>query len=101
MIALMLEDMIESLGYRMHRLATNVAEGCAAAQTGNFDFAILDCNLSGEKVWPVAEILTERNVPFVLSSGGDISDIPVDYVQRPMLEKPYTFNAIAGILERI
>jgi CheY-like chemotaxis protein len=100
LIALMLEDMIESLGHRLHGVAANLAEGCAAAEAGNFDLAILDCNLMGEKVWPVAQILSDRNVPFVFSSGGDTLDIPACYAQRPMLEKPYTFGAIASILEQ-
>ncbi|MEO8722607.1 MAG: response regulator [Sphingobium sp.] len=101
LIALMLEDMIEALGHRLHGVAASLEEGCAAAQTGDFDFAILDCNLMGEKVWPIAQILADRNVPFVFSSGGDILEIPEPHAQRPMLEKPYTFGAIAEILKQI
>ena len=98
MIALMLEDFVESLGHRLHGVASTVEEGCALARDGDFDLAILDCNLAGEQVWPVIDVLVERSIPYILSSGGSMAEIPPEYAGRPMLEKPYTIGNIADLL---
>lgn len=101
MIALMLEDFLESLGHRLHGVATTVEEGLGYGRDGGFDLAILDCNLGGEPVWPLADLLDEKGVPFILSSGGSISAAPPRHAGRPLLEKPYTFGAISELLARL
>ena len=57
MIGMMLEDYLDALGYRLHALVATVDEGCEQARRGGFDGALLDCNLQGEKSWPIADIL--------------------------------------------
>lgn len=101
MIALMLEDFVESLGHHLHGVAATVEEGCALAKEGDFDLAILDCNLAGEQVWPVVDVLVERSIPYILSSGGSLTEIPPEYAGGPMLEKPYTINTIAELLATV
>lgn len=100
MIALMLEDFLESLGHSLHGVASNVTEGMELAQREGCDLAILDCNLAGEPVWPVADMLEDRGIPFIMSSGGSMADAPVRHRHRPLLEKPYTIGAIADLLAR-
>lgn len=98
MIAMMLEEFIDTLGHHVRGVASTVDEACDMVRNGGFDLAILDCYLEGREVWPVAEMLDGAGIPFILSSGGSISDIPEPYAARPMLAKPYTIGTISDIL---
>jgi DNA-binding response OmpR family regulator len=101
MIGMMIEDFLESLGYRLHGLATTVADGCALAREDGIDAAILDCNLHGEKSWPIAEILSERGIPFLFATGGTSDDVPTALAGHPSIAKPFTIGAVERALEKI
>ncbi len=98
MIAMMLEEFVETLGHHVQAVVGTVDEACAMVRQGGFDLAILDCHLDGEAVWPVAEMLEAADIPYILSSGGSISEIPAPYAARPMLAKPYTIGTISDML---
>lgn len=98
---MMLEDFLDSLGHRVHGVAASLAEARALATQGGFDLGILDCNLGGEPVWPIADMLDDEGVPFLFSSGGSVSDLPPRHAHRTMLEKPYTMATIEVALGRI
>jgi len=98
MIAMMLEEFIGTLGHHVRGVASTVEEACGLVREGGFDLAILDCYLEGEEVWPVADMLDRAGIPFILSSGGSLSEIPGPYAARPMLPKPYTIGTISDIL---
>lgn len=98
MIAMMLEEFVDTLGYHVRGVASTLDEAREMVKTGGFDLAILDCHLEGEEVWPVAQMLDERGIPYILSSGGSISEVPEPFAQRPMLSKPYTIGTISDIL---
>ena len=53
------------------------------------DAAILDVNLGTEDVFPVAEALRERGVPFVFATGYDAWSLPSAYAEVPRWEKPF------------
>jgi len=53
------------------------------------DAAVLDINLRGETVFPVADALKERGVPFVFATGYDQSSVPSAYSGVPRWEKPF------------
>jgi CheY-like chemotaxis protein len=94
LIAMMLEDFLESLGYRVKASVETVA-----AAVGGFDCAILDVNLKGENVWPVADKLRAAGIPFVIASGGHVDPPPPAYAAVPMIEKPYTIDRVTPALE--
>ena len=100
LIAMMLEDFLETLGHHVSASCDNVAEALGKAEEGGFDVAILDVNLKGEAVWPVAERLRSRGVPFVIASGGHVEPPPAEFADVPMLEKPYTIDRITPALEK-
>ena len=64
------------------------------------DAAVLDINLRGESVYPVAAKLTELNVPFVFTTGYDAESIPTPYAAAPRLEKPADIGQLVRILEK-
>ncbi len=94
LIAMMLEDFLESLGHNVHGTCDSVAEALEQADKGGFDLAILDVNLKGQNVWPVAARLREQGVPFVIASGGHVDPPPAEFAAVPLIEKPYTVDRV-------
>jgi two-component SAPR family response regulator len=64
------------------------------------DAAILDVNVGGREVFPLASQLTERGMPIVFATGYDHSGIPSEWHDRPMLQKPYTSDDVARALQQ-
>jgi CheY-like chemotaxis protein len=99
MVALILEDMLAEFGCVLAGAAATVDEALAAlAATPELDAAILDVNLGGEKVFPVADILAARGVPFVFSTGYGPADLHQRYPGCRLLNKPYRPEALAQLL---
>ena len=88
MLVMMLEDILEGLGCAVTTVA-RLARAITIAETDSFDGAFLDVNVAGEAVYPVAAILTRRNIPFVFSTGYEKDSVPPEYRDRPVLPKPY------------
>lgn len=99
LIAMMLEDFLLSLGHEVRATCESVSEALKAVQADDFDLAILDVNLKGESVWPVAAMLRERAIPFILASGGHVDPPPAEFAGVPMIDKPYTIDRVTPALE--
>ena len=99
LIAMMLEDFIESLGHEVRGPCESVSEALAMVEADGFHLAILDVNLKGESVWPVAAALRAKNIPFVLASGGHVEPPPAEFAETPMIEKPYTIDRVSPIID--
>ncbi len=101
LIAMMLEDFLDSLGHKVAGTAETVAEALARAEEGGFDVAIVDVHLKGgQTVWPVADCLTDKGIPFILATGGHIEPPPERHASAPVLSKPYTIDAIEPALKQ-
>jgi len=99
LIAMMLEDFLLSLDYRVAGICESLGEALAKVEEGGFDVAILDVQLKGgEKVWPVADRLAAAGTPFVLATGGHVEPPPEIHRNAPVLAKPYTIDAIPRAL---
>jgi len=98
LIAMMLEDFLESMGHSIRGTCDSVGKALEEVEKGGFDLAILDVNLKGESVWPVATKLRDQGVPFVLASGGHVDPPPAEFRGVPMLEKPFTIDRVGPVL---
>ena len=83
-LAMMLEDILEDAGYRVLKAgrlpqALEIVAQSGLDEASRIDVAILDINLAGVQVFPLAEILRARSVPFVFTSGYGRDGIPEDY----------------------
>jgi len=95
LIAMMLEDFLDSLGHRCAGTADCVADALARIDEGGFDIAILDLHLrDGEAAWPVADALADKGIRYLFSTGGHIGETPERHRETPTLDKPFT---IAGV----
>jgi CheY-like chemotaxis protein len=100
LIAMMLEDFLESLGHVVVDTCDSVASALARVEAGGFDIVILDVQLKdGEHAWPVADALASRKMPFVLATGGHVEPPPEAHANAPLLAKPYTIDAIEPALD--
>jgi len=99
LIAMMLEDFLESLGHSISATCDTVKCALDEVDKGGFELAILDVNLKGENVWPVATRLREKNVPFVIATGGHVDPPPPEFNDAPVIEKPYTVDRVTPVIE--
>jgi two-component sensor histidine kinase len=88
LIGMMMVDILNELGCSVIGPLTNVADATVAAKHGDFDSAILDINLKGELVYPVADTLLTRGVPFLFVTGYSAERIDRRYAGIPILQKP-------------
>jgi two-component SAPR family response regulator len=65
-----------------------------AAVNEAFDLAMLDINLGGEFVYPVAAILATRKIPFLFVTGYSVKAIPPEYADRPRIGKPFKLEQL-------
>jgi CheY-like chemotaxis protein len=87
-IAIMIEDMLADLGCEVVGPAANVAEAARLARTEQLAGAFLDVNLGGASIYPVADLLSARQIPFVFVSGYGAGGIDPRFVGTPVLSKP-------------
>jgi two-component sensor histidine kinase len=88
LIGMMMVDILTELGYSILGPVTNIVDAVASAKRGDFDTAILDINLKGELVYPVADILLEAGVPFLFVTGYSAERIDKRYAGVTTLQKP-------------
>lgn len=98
LISMMLEDFLESLGHTIAGTCESVPEALSRVADGGFDVAILDVNLKGERIWPVADCLAEMGIPYILATGGHIEPPPAAHANAPVLSKPFTIDAVEPAL---
>ncbi len=99
LIAMMLEDFVDSLGHRVAGVVDSVETALARVDEGGFDLAILDVHLrGGQPSWPVAYALSDRGVAFLLATGGYVEEPPARHAAAPVLPKPFTMDTVQAAL---
>jgi DNA-binding response OmpR family regulator len=100
MIRMMVADMLEELGYGIAAEAGDINEALKLAQSVEFDLAILDVNVNGKVISPVADLLAARNRPFIFATGYGSSGLPAEYRDRPALQKPFQIETLARMIDQ-
>jgi CheY-like chemotaxis protein len=101
LVAAMLEGMIADLGHELAGNAAKLDQALAMAQSETFDFAVLDVNLDGKEIYPVAEVLAARGIPFVFCTGYGPRRLPERHRSRPILHKPFQRHDLEQIVSQI
>jgi CheY-like chemotaxis protein len=102
LIRMMLVDMLErDLGHRVVGEAGSLPEGKSLAENTEFDLAILDVNLDGWNVLPVAQAIEERGVPFLFVSGYKRTDLPTPFRDRLLVEKPIEIAKLKAAISEV
>jgi len=99
LVAMLLETILEDMGCVPVGPAATVDEGLQMANDGEpIDAALLDVNVAGRQVFPIAEALRARGVPFVFSTGYGEGGLPDEWRGLPTLQKPFTEAAVRDAL---
>jgi CheY-like chemotaxis protein len=99
-VAMLAEDMLESIGCEVAGLAASAADARIAINTLGFDIAMLDINLDGEDGLVIADLLKARSIPFVITSGYAAAGLAQAHPQAPVLAKPYAIAALEDAIRR-
>src|SRR5262245_65632453 len=89
LIRMLLEDMLDDLGYGIAAAVGTLSEAQQIATDGDFSAAILDVNLDGREIYPVADILAKRGLPFVFVAGYGERSLPEAVRGRSALKKAF------------
>jgi CheY-like chemotaxis protein len=87
-IALVVEETLHDLGVTVLGPYPDLAQATEAATREKFDGAVLDINLGGEMVYPLAERLQRNGIPFVFTTGYAAADLPERFRVFEILRKP-------------
>ncbi len=100
LVAMLVEDILAELGCVVVDVAGTLETGLAAAKASasSIDGAILDINLGGAKVFPIADLLQARGVKFVFATGYGVAGIEPRYASSPVLAKPFQREALEELL---
>jgi CheY-like chemotaxis protein len=101
LVAMWLEDLLTDLGCVVVGPANSIEVAFELLERDSIELAVLDINIAGEKVFPVAERLAARNVPFVFATGYGASGVVEPFAQRPVVQKPYTLEVLKRALESV
>ena len=98
LIAMMAQDMIESLGHQVVRTATTLAEAHQAVDSCAFDLALLDVNLNGDNSVPLALRLVDKGCPFAFTTGYGAVGVENAPANIPVLTKPYSIAELESMI---
>jgi two-component sensor histidine kinase/DNA-binding response OmpR family regulator len=97
LVAMILEDQLEELGISIVATCASVSEAINAIEKSAPEAAILDVNLGGQLVYPVADCLIDRGIPFVFITGYGRESVDRRYSFVKILEKPVERQALEGL----
>jgi CheY-like chemotaxis protein len=98
MVSMLIEDMLADMGCKVVGPASRLNEAIELVKDAELDCAVLDVNLGGQPIFPLADILRERGVPFAFATGyGDAGLRDADR-GTPVLQKPFREGDLARVL---
>src|ERR1700738_2624924 len=97
LVAMMMRDTLTELGLSVIGPFSRLSEAMIAAVHAEIDAGIIDINLGGEFVSPVADVLVARNIPFVFVTGYGVESIEPRFGGVPMIKKPVQRQALETI----
>ena len=101
MISMLVEDMVEEFGSEVVGPAARIEEALSLARKAELDAAILDINVGGAVIFPVAQVLEERDIPIIFATGYGSTTLPARFMGRPVLSKPFSFDALSTALRTV
>jgi DNA-binding response OmpR family regulator len=101
LVAILIEEILESAGCIVRGPIPRVPAALDAVDHEDYDAAVLDINLAGERITPVADALSHRKVPFLFVTGYGTNALPSEYAQRPYICKPFRLADLLGALSKL
>ncbi len=98
-VSLLIEDAVEALGHTVAHTATNIREAMHLAATAQFDVALLDLNLNGQKAHALPVALKARGKPFGFITGYGHAGALTIFADAPLISKPFREEDVGNLLE--
>lgn len=98
LVAMLIEEYLAEFGCIVAVSARRVDKGLESLKDLDIGAAVLDVNVAGESVSPIAEVLDGRNIPFIFASGYGARGVEARWTGRPVLQKPFTSNDLRSAL---
>lgn len=99
LVSMLVEDMLTDLGCTIVGPAAEIEEALRLAGSAEIDAALLDVNLGGRPIFPVADALKARGVPFAFASGYGEAGLTEDHRGATVLQKPFREADLRRVLE--
>ena len=100
LVSVLIEDILTDSQCVVVGPYDRVPEALEAARTLAVDAAVLDINLAGTMVYPVAEMLAARGIPFLLLSGYGPGAVPVEHASWQVCTKPFRPDQLIAMLAK-
>jgi PAS domain S-box-containing protein len=97
LVAMMMRDILTELGFSVIGPFSRLSEAMVAAVHDDIDAGIIDVNLGGEFVYPVADVLVARKIPFVFVTGYGVESIDGRFADVPIIKKPVQRQVLQAI----
>lgn len=101
LVSMLVEDMLTDLGCTIVGPAAEIEEALRLAGSADIDAALLDVNLGGRPIFPVADALKARGVPFAFASGYGEAGLTDDHRGATVLQKPFREADLRRVLETL
>jgi CheY-like chemotaxis protein len=99
MIRMMVTDMLVDLGHSIAAEAGEIDEALRLAESADFDLAILDVNVNGRTIEPVAKAVERRKLPLLFSTGYSVDALPESFRGHPSLQKPFRIDTLQSAID--
>ena len=96
---MLVADMLEELGHSVVAEAGELDHALTLARSVDFDLAVLDFNLNGDRIDPVAEAIIARQIPFIFATGYSSPSIATRFSRIPRLRKPYEIGDLGSAID--
>jgi CheY-like chemotaxis protein len=101
LVAMLLEDLLHDLGCNVVGPAPSREHALSLLEQHEIDAAVLDINIIGGNVFPVADRLRERGIPFIFSTGYGAAGLSDAHRDCAVVQKPYSFDSLRRALESV
>jgi PAS domain S-box-containing protein len=97
LVAMMMRDILADLGFSVIGPFSRLSDAMVAAVHDEIDGGIIDINLGGEFVYPVADVLLARSIPFVFVTGYGVESVEARFRAVPIIKKPVQKQALQSV----
>lgn len=98
LVAMLMEDLLQRQGFRRITAVSRIAAAQEALRREGCDLAILDINVAGEPIFPLATLLAGRRIPFFFVTGYAVSELPPALRGRKVLRKPFHYDGLRAVV---
>jgi DNA-binding response OmpR family regulator len=101
LVAFEMEAALRREGFEIAACIGSVEQALVFLRSGDCDVGVLDANVRGASIGPVAAALEERGRPFVFVSGYERAQLPGQFPDAPVLSKPHRSRELVGVVREL